>query len=312
MTDLAPLIVGLLAATVRIAAIYIIASLGELLAERSGVINLGTEGMMILGAFASFLVAYTTSQPLLGIFAGAIVGAIAGLLFAFLTIRLRSDQVITGIAFSLAGLGLTTFYFRLIFGTGTSPPHLSATIPIVEIPILGQIPFLGQILFQHDPFVYIALLLPVVFAFILFRTSYGLKIRATGEDPSAADAAGVNVFRIRYLCVMLGALMAGIAGAMITTVQFNMFLYNVTAGRGYTAVALCILGSWRPNRILLGALLFGGAEVLGLRLQAIGFDIPYQFPLMLPYVLTIVALLVASRKIAGPAALGKNYRRGEH
>lgn len=311
MTDWIPLlIVGLLQAAVRMSAPLSIGAMGELLSERSGVLNIGIEGTMLLGAFAAFTTVYGTGNLLLGMLVAVIVGVIAHLVFALLTVTLRADQVTCGMGLYLLGLGLTFFYFRLIFGTPVVPPTID-TFPIVKIPILSDIPILGEILFQHYALVYVALLLVPIFWIILFRTNLGLKIRAVGENPLAADTAGINVFRIRYLCLIISGMMCGMAGAFFTTSYYNMFLHNITAGRGFIAIAIVILGSWNPYKALAGALLFGGAEALGLRLQAIGFALPYQFSLMLPYILTVVVLLLVSRKANVPATLCIPYKRGE-
>ena len=306
------LVVGTLATALRLATPLLWAGLGELVDERAGTLNVGLEGTMLFGAFTAYFTVYRTGNLWAGLLAAALVGAILSLVMGIIMITLRADQITTGVGFSILGAGMTFYLYRAIFGWAIIPPTVT-TFPIIKIPYLSEVPVLGAILFQNFLLTWIVLLLVPIFWFILSKTTLGLKIKAVGENPAAAEMAGIRVFRVRYLCLLLSGIMAGISGAFFTIADYNMFLYNITGGRGYVAIAVCILGQWNPWGALLGALLFGAAEGFGLRLQAIGFALPYQFSLMTPYVVTIIALLMVSRRaiFIGPATLGKPYRRGQ-
>lgn len=304
-------LIGLFAGTIRMAAPILFASLGEIFAQRSGVLNLGLEGMMVVGAFTGFAGAYYTGNPWLGVVSGMAGGGLWGLLMAFMSVTLRANQTITGIMIVLTAGGLVTFLNQTVFGGSYIPPR-AAAFKALNIPLLSQIPILGPILFQQNILVYLAFLLVPVSALVLFRTTLGLKITAVGENPRAADALGVNVYAIRYLCVVLDGIMAGLGGTFLTLGYMNMFTDWITAGRGWIAISLVIFGRWNPYGALGGALLFGGVNALQLRFQMVGVAVPYQFALMLPYLLTIIVLVSVSGKTAGsPAALCVPYVREE-
>jgi len=302
-------IAGFLAASLRIASPLLLATVGEIFAERSGILNLGIEGEMLTGAFVGFAITYFTGNIWLGIFAAIFAGALYGTLMAFMSVSLGTNQVLNGLAITLLGSGLGFFLFRIIFGVRTVLPYVGG-FKTIDIPILSQVPIIGEAVFKQYSLVYLALILVPISHFVLFKTTTGLRIRATGENPKAVDTLGINVIKIRYACTIFGAALAGLSGAFLSLVQFRTFLSEMSAGRGFIAIALVIFSNWSPIRAFGGAFLFGAAEALQLRLQAIGFAIPYQFALMVPYALTLLVLIAVAKKVAGPAALGIHYRRG--
>ena len=298
--------VGLLAATVRLSTPILFASLGEVLAERAGVLNIGLEGMMLMGALGGFLGSRATGNPWVGVLAGMVAGATLAWAFAYLTVTLAVDQVVCGITVNLLALGLTSFAFRVIYGVRSLIP--SAT-PLTEWPVpgLAAVPALGPILFRQNPLVYLGLLSVAACWFLLYRTTWGLKIRAVGEYPRGADSVGVDVFRVRHLALLGCGALAGVGGAFLSLGHLNIFVEHMTSGRGFIALAVVIFGKWHPVGALGASLLFGAAEALQLRLQALGFQIPFQFLVMLPYVLTVVALAGVVGRTVQPAALTLPY-----
>ncbi len=305
---------SLLAATVRMATPILYTALGELYAERSGVLNIGCEGAMLVGSLCAFLAAFYLNNPWAGVLAGMAGGAFIGLIMAFLSVSLMANQVVAGIVLNLFSIGLTSFFFRVLFGT--SSPSV-AGFGRISFPLLGEIPFLGKILFQQDISVYISIILVLIAGIILYHTAIGLKIIAAGENPRAADTLGVNVYRVRYLCVIFGSIMAGLGGSFLMLSHVKMFVDNVTAGRGFMAIAVVIFGKWNPYKAIIGVLLFGMADSLQLRLQAAGINIPFQFLLILPYLLTIIVLVSSKRKTmevgkpGGPASMVVPYEKEE-
>ncbi len=286
------------------------AALGEIFAERSGVVNLGVEGMMAVGAICGFITVFYTNSLWLGIVFGMIAGSLMALIHAFLSITVRANQIISGITIWILGTGIYLFLFRTSFGIRAIPPTIEG-FKAIKVPVLGQIPILGPIFFQQDILVYFALISVLLCAIVLSRTTLGLKIRAGGENPLAVDVLGVNVHRIRYLCVIFGGLMAGLGGAYLSLASLAMIPENITAGRGWIAIAIVIFGRWNPYGALAGVLLFGSVNALQMRVQALGIAIPYQFVVMLPYILTIIALVLTYKRAMAPAALGIPYTRGE-
>ncbi len=269
--------VGFFAAILRIATPLILATIGEMFTERGGVLNLGIEGIMLLGSMAGFSAAYFSGSLWLGILAAMAVGALAALLMGFLTVTLGLSQHVSGIGTTLLCTGLAFFLYRLIFGQPSVPPNVEA--------------------FQ---------------AVVLYHTPWGLSLRAVGENPRAADGAGVSVAKMRYQALVLSGMLMGAAGAYLSMAQFNAFTFGVISGRGWVCIALVVFGQWSPWKCLAGALLFGFVDALQLRLQASGvIDIPYQFFLMLPFVLTIVAMGAVSRSATPPAALLVPFRKEE-
>ena len=304
------LIMLLLASTVEFSTPILLAALGEILTERSGVMNLGIEGIMLIGAFCGFWGALVTGNPWFGIFLALIAGALIGILKAFFSVSLKANQVIAGLAIWILGIGLSTYLSRTVLGV------VPGTIIIpglrkAPIPLLSNIPFIGAIFFNHNVLVYITLLLVPVFHFILFKTTIGLRIRAVGENPRVADTLGVNVFLIRYLCTIVGASLMGMAGSYLTLGRLFTWVEEVTAGRGWLALAIVFFSKRYPFKALLGAWLFGAAYALQYHLQAMNIGVPYQFLLMLPYIITIITLLGIIGREEAPAALGIPYSREE-
>ncbi len=303
--------VGFFAAMIRIATPLIFATIGELFAERAGVLNLGIEGIMLLSAMAGFSAAYFSGSLWLGVLAAMAVGALAGLLMGALTVSLGLSQHVSGIGLTLLCSGLAFFLYRLIFGQPSMPPNIVA-FKTVAIPGLSAIPFIGPVLFNQHALVYAAYILVPLAAFILFRTPWGLNLRTVGENPHAADSAGVSVAATRYQALMLSGALMGVAGAFLSMAQFNAFTFGVISGRGWVCIALVVFGQWSPWRAAGGALLFAAIDALQLRLQASSvIDLPYQIFLMMPYVLTIVGMALVSRNARAPAALLMPFRKEE-
>jgi simple sugar transport system permease protein len=300
-------LVGILASGIRLATPYLYAAIGETISQRSGVLNLGVEGQMLLGAFAAFYVALTTGNLWLGVAAAAVVGALMGLAMAFVTINLQAVQGISGIGFYLFGLGLSDLLFQKILGTVETVKGF----PKMNIPVLSDIPIIGEIFFQQNILVYIALSLVPLAWFVLNKTTLGLKIKAVGENPEAADSLGVSVARIRYFTIILGGTLSGVAGASLSIALLNVFQQNMTSGLGFIAVALVYFGAWRPWGVLGGALLFSFVNSLQLWVQVLGIPIPSDIAIMMPYILTILVLVLTVSRVRPPSALTKPFERGD-
>jgi general nucleoside transport system permease protein len=297
------LVAGFLAAAVRVATPLLLAATGETITERSGVINLGLEGIMLAGALAATLGA-TAWGPWSGVACAIVAGMLVAAVFALLAVGAKADQIITGTAITLAAVGVTGTIYRQAYGSGGA----GLTIPTLEslaIPGLSQIPVLGPALFDQPAPTYLALLgMPIVW-WMLFRTRLGLALRATGEGAAMARAAGVRTNLIRSGATVAGGGFAGLAGASLVLAQVGSFAEGMTAGRGYVAIAIVVLGRWHPGGIALGALLFGAATALQFLLQTLGLNAPYQLFLMLPYLLTLLALAGAVGRVRAPADLGR-------
>ncbi|MFQ5912157.1 MAG: ABC transporter permease [Nitrospinota bacterium] len=302
-------LVLLLAAAVRLSTPVLLAALGEIFAERSGILNIGVEGMMLAGALGGVVGAYYAQNPWVGLLAGMAAAGLLALIHAFLSITVKADQIVSGVGINILALGLTAFFFRSQFGISPKPVMVKSFSDIT-VPVLGSIPFVGEILFQQNVLVYLALILVPLSWFVLARTNWGLNIRSVGERPQAADTAGINVASIRYFSTLVGGLLAGMGGCFLSLGQVKMFAEGMTAGRGFIALAAVIFGKWNPFGVLGAAVIFGVAEAVQLRLQAHGFEIAYQFLLMIPYVLTIVALAGLVGKSVYPEALGRPYSKG--
>jgi general nucleoside transport system permease protein len=298
-------LVGLIAATFRMASPLIFGTLGELFSEKAGVLNLGIEGTMFFGAFVGFAAAYESGSLFIGILAAIIAGILAGLLMALMTVRLGVNQHVSGLGTTLLLTGLSLFSFRLIFGQRSVLPSIA---PFVELNPFGNIPVLGPIFSQYS-LTYIAILLVPVVWWVINRSRFGLQIRAVGENPEAADAAGLNVYFIRTVSLMIGGAFMAVGGAFLSLAQLGSFTFGIVNGRGWVCIALIIFANWEAVKVLWGALIFGGVNALQLRLQATGVDLPYELFLALPYVVTILALVLAGRNVSGPAAILKPYRR---
>jgi simple sugar transport system permease protein len=296
----------IVASAVGAATPLIYAALGELVAERAGVLNLGVEGMMLVGAMSGFAVGVASGSLLLAYLAAAGAGILIALLFAVLTLSLQANQVATGLALTLFGVGFSAFAGRGLVGlpiTRLAPLH---------IPLLGGLPIAGPLLFQHDPLVYLSIALCGLIAWMFKRTRLGLRLRAVGEAPAIAHELGQPVLRLRYLAVLFGGAMSGIAGAYLSTSVTPMWVEGMTAGRGWIALALVVFGTWKPWRVLAGAYLFGSVTVLQLYAQGLGVQLPSEFLSMLPYAATIVVLVVTCRNPATillnqPAWLGRRF-----
>jgi general nucleoside transport system permease protein len=294
---------GFLAAAVRVATPLLLAATGETVTERAGVINLGLEGMMLAGALAATLGA-TAVGPWTGLALAVLAGMLLAAAFAAVAIGARADQIIAGTALTLGAVGLTGTIYRQAYGTGGAGLALP-TLASVPIPLLSRIPILGPALFDQPAPTYLALVaLPVVW-WVLFRTRPGLALRATGEGAAIARAAGVRTGLVRTAATMVGGSFAGLAGATLVLAQVGTFAEKMTAGRGYVAIAIVVLGRWHPAGVAVAALLFGAATALQYVFQALGLAVPYQLFLMLPYVLTLLALAGAVGRVRAPADLGK-------
>jgi ABC-type uncharacterized transport system permease subunit len=312
-----PILVEALALALLYATPYLYAALGELFVQRSGVLNLGVEGMMLMGAFTAIYVVAEAgfgAAPIFGVLAAALVGALMGLAAAVVNVTLRAEQGISGIGFTLFGLGLSSLLFKVLAGGVIVAGGLSP----IYIPVLSDLPIVGRILFQQNLMVYAAFALVPISVWVLNRTKWGLQIRAVGQNPAAADTMGVNVVRVRYLTLMLGGALAGIAGAAQSIALTGVFQENMTEGRGFIAVALVYFGGWSPYRVMFGAVLFSIANNLQIWVQILnvqinGQAIPPNLLIMAPYVLTIAVLIFArQRRRLEPAALTKPFQRGEN
>jgi simple sugar transport system permease protein len=302
------IVVSILAATFRLATPIMLAALGEIIAESAGVLNLGVEGIMLMGAFMSFWITYSTGNLWLGVFIGVFIGCLMGFLMAFLSVTLGLDQVLCGMGLYFLGLGLSGFFYRVIFGVRTTPPIIEG-IKDFPIPFLSQIPIIGPILFNQDILVYLTYVLLPFSVFIVYKTTFGLKIRAVGENPRASDTLGINVYFIQYICTIIGGALAALGGAYLSLAHLHTFWEGMTLGRGFIAVALVYFGKWHPYRTFVGALIFGWAYAFQMWLQAEKAPVPYQILLMFPYILTLIVLALVSRKARGPASLAIPYKR---
>lgn len=299
-----------LSAAIKMAIPITLAGLGESISEKSGVLNIGVEGIMLAGAFASFYIAYSTNSIIFGIFAGMLSGIVVSLIHAVMSIKCRADQTIVGLALNFIVLGLTSYFFLIAFGQTTDLPSIGV-IKAIEIPLLSKIPIVGQILFNQDIFVYFTIGLVVVMSIIFYKTEWGINLHAVGENPRAADTVGLNVNRIRYLSCIFNGILGGLAGTYMSVVQFGFFIENITAGRGYIALAAVTLGKRNPVGVFASALVIGFAETLQYSLQTMGIPIPSQLFTMFPYVVAVLVLLFSVGKTSEPASLGTPYARNQ-
>lgn len=300
-------LIGILASGIRLATPYLYAAIGETFGQKSGVLNLGVEGQMLLGSFVAFYVALTTGNLWLGLLAAMLVGALMGLAMAYVTVNLHAQQGISGIGFYLFGLGMSELLFQRFMGTVETVKGF----PKLYFPGLSDIPGIGEIFFSQNILVYGAYLLVPLAWFVLNKTTLGLKIRAVGENPDAADSLGVSVARIRYFTIILGGTLSGIAGASLSIALLNVFQQGMTSGLGFIAVALVYFGAWRPVGVLGGALLFSLVNSLQLWIQVLGIPIPSDIAVMMPYVLTILVLVATVSRVRAPSALTKPFERGD-
>ncbi len=291
--------IGLFAAALRMATPIALTSLGGIFSERAGIINIGLEGMMLTGAFTGVMVSYFSGNPWLGVLAAMLVGALLGLLHALLTIKFSGDHIVSGTGINIFAMGFTAYMSQVIWGSRGASVSVRG-LQTVSIPLLKDIPIIGDILGSHTPLVYMTLILTVLSYIVLFKTPVGLRIRAVGEHPSAADTAGINVFQIKYLCVMVSGMLAGLGGAFLSLGHLNLFAWGMSGGRGFIALAAMILGRWMPFGAFGASLLFGFSDALQMRLQALGL-LPPQIILMIPYILTIAVLAGVVRKAIPPS-----------
>jgi ABC-type uncharacterized transport system permease subunit len=303
----AAVLTATVASGIQLATPFLLAGLGETIGQRSGVVNLGVDGIMLLGAFGAYFTAVKTGSLLFAAAAGIGIGLVMGLVTAVVSVTLKAEQGISGIGVFLFGLGLTDLLLLKLFPS----PVTIAALPTIKIPLLDRIPAVGTVLFQQDWLVYLAFLLVPVLTFVLNRTSYGLKIRAVGENPAAADSVGVSVTRIRYSAVLFGCALAGLAGATLLLL-IGIFQEDLTNSEGFIAVALVYFGAWRPVGVMAGSLLYGLVGSIVLTWKTLGI-IPLSasdIAAMAPAVITVLALLSVARRFRQPAALGRAYERG--
>jgi ABC-type uncharacterized transport system permease subunit len=313
MTDFLDFILtaGFWAATLRMATPLIFGTLGELVCERSGVLNLGIEGIMTIGSMAGWMWVYQGGDLWGGVLFAAFVGAMFGLLHSLFTVYLGLSQHVTGLGITMLASSLSYFVFRMMLPDVTTPPKI-VPFESYAIPVLSELPVVGEALFVQSPLTWLALVLVFVVSYGLFRTPLGLAIRMVGENPMAAEAQGINVHLVRSGAVIFGSALMAVGGTFLTLSAFDAFYIGMTNGRGWICIALVVFASWRPGKALFGALLFAFFDALQMRVQQQASSaIPYQFYLMAPYVLSIVALVIMSRRAAYPKALLVPFRRGE-
>ncbi|MCC0028179.1 MAG: ABC transporter permease [Zhengella sp.] len=299
------------AAAIRIASPLIFATLGELICERAGVLNLGIEGIMTAGAFAGWFAVWNGADLWTGVLVAALTGAAFGFVHGFLTVPLGLSQHVTGIGITLLASSLTYFTYRVALPKVSSPPKIEA-FQAWPVPVLSDIPVLGPALFNQTPLTYLAFIMAGLVGWLLYRTPAGLALRAVGENPAAVEAQGISVTAVRIGAVMAGSALMAIGGAFLTMSAFNSFFFEMVNGRGWIAIALVVFGSWRPGKALIGAILFAAFDAYQLRLQQVaGAFVPYQVFLMMPYVLSILALILVARRATYPKALMIPYQKGE-
>jgi simple sugar transport system permease protein len=301
---------SLWSAVLRIATPLIFGVLGALLCERVGVLNLAIEGIMTMGAMIGWLSVYLGADLWTGLAIAAVSGAVIGLLHAFLTVSLSLSQHVSGLGITLFASSLAYFIYRLVVNVGSLPPTIEPFQPL-ELPMLSDLPFFGEIFFSQMGPTYLALFAVVLMAYVLRQTPLGLAIRMTGENPHAVDAQGLNPIMIRIFAIVVGSALMALGGSFLTTAAFNSFFPEMVQGRGWICIALVIFASWQPGKALFGAILFSFFDAYQLRLQHVVEDVPYQLFLMAPYVLSILALILVSRRAKVPEALMAPYRRGE-
>ena len=303
-----------LAACVVAGTPLVLATVGELITEKSGSLNLGVEGLMLMGAVMGFMAAYNTGNPILAVLCAGLAGAGGALIFALVTVTLRANQTVTGLTLTIFGTGFASFVGQPMIGFSV-PGSVGAFFNKTSIPILGKIPVLGPIFFKQDIFVYFSYVIVILSCVYMYKTRLGLNMRAVGENAAAADASGINVTLCKYVHILVGGALCGLGGAYLALIRVPIWQSDVVTGRGWIAVALVIFASWNPVKALLGAIFFGGLSILGLRLQAMGVAVSQYLVDMIPYVATVVIVIISSHKKKKenqpPADLGNNYFREE-
>ena len=279
----------------------LIAAMGLVYAERSGILNIGAEGIMLIGAFVGYVTAIKTGSVWIGLLAAMASGILAGVLFAFMTITLMADQTVVGAAYNILGLGLSTTLNRIAFGVNSTADKVNS-IGKVHIPGLSDIPYIGEMFFNYNIMIYVIIALLFVSHYVMFHTKLGLKVRAVGENPRACDTLGINVYRVRYGAVLYSTMMCGLAGAYLSTINLSRFNEDMVVGRGFIALSAVVFGRYSPLGVLIASLVFGGGQALEAKFAALNTPVPDQLLQMLPYVLTILALVVSAGKSGSPAA----------
>ncbi|MBO8138494.1 MAG: ABC transporter permease [Desulfotomaculum sp.] len=307
----ASLIAAVLATAVTAGTPILFAALGEIFTERVGILNLGVEGMMLVGAVTGFIAAYITGNPWLGAAASMLAGGILASIHALLTVTLKANQVVSGLALTIFGTGLSGYLGKPYIGQPLPNPF-----SVKELPLLSELPIIGPVLFKQDSLVYLSFLLVLLSWIFIFYTKAGLNMRAVGENPGAADSLGVSVSKTRYFYTILGGMLAGLGGAYLSLAYAPAWMENMTAGRGWIAVALVIFATWNPLYALAGAYMFGGIDALGFRMQVLDLHIPSYFLSMMPYICTILVLIITTYRaqkkgVGAPGALGLSYDREE-
>lgn len=301
------------AAIMRVTTPLLLAAMGGLLAERAGIVTFSMEAMILMGAIGGVVGSGLTGNVWLGLLVAILFGMLIGLVYALMAVTVGANQIVTSVALNLGALGLSSILYNSIFAqAGGEVVQEVIRVPSLstwKIPLLGDIPILGNIFFNHLPLVYVAFLLVPVVWFVLFRTTWGLKIRAVGEHPHAADTVGISVVGVRYTTILIAGALAGLAGAFLSIGQLNGFQENISAGRGFIAYTAIVFGKWQPLGVFLGTLLFGLANALQLRIQALNLNIPYQFLVAFPYLVTLIVLVLAVGKASWPAASGTAFKR---
>lgn len=307
------IVVGILHSGIRLATPYLYAAIGEMFSQRSGVLNLGVDGIMLMGAFFGFFTVFKTGSLLLGVLAAALIGGLMGLILCVVSITYQAEQGISGIGLFMFGLGASSLLFKTMLGTVEGIQGFSElNFCITNSFCLAEVPVIGDIFFHHSLMTYGAFALVPLAWWVLNKTTWGLKVRSVGQNPEAADSLGVNVIQVRYTAVTLGGVLAGIAGASLSISLLGIFQENLTNGMGFIAVALVYFGSWKPLGVLAGALLFSTVNALQLWVQVLNLNIPSDVAVMLPYLLTIIALALPFRRALQPAMLTKPFTRGEN
>ncbi|HKL10986.1 MAG TPA: ABC transporter permease [Clostridia bacterium] len=302
-------VIAIVASAIRLATPLIFASLGGVFSERSGVVNIALEGIMIMGAFFAVLFTHLTGNPWMGVLAAIIIGILTSLLLAVVSIHLRGNQVVAGVAINLLAVSLTAFLLEMVWNRSGSTPSVEKALTDNPFEFLEGIPILGDLFSRFTPFVYFAFLMVGISYYVLFKTSFGLRIRAVGEHPRAADTVGINVYLMRYICVMISGALAGIAGASLSIGTISLFREGMTAGKGFIALAAMIFGKWHPVGALFACLFFGLADAIQIQAQSFGIPIAQEFLQMLPYVATILALAGVVGRSVAPKADGQPYEK---
>jgi len=300
-------------AVVRMTTPIIMAAIGGLVAERAGLVSFGMEAMMLMGTIAGVIGSGLSGNVWIGVLTAILFGMLFALAYAIMAVSVGANQIVTCVALNMGALGLSSLLFALAFSRGKGEVIQTViqvpSLPIWKIPLLGDIPFFGKVFFNHYPLVYLAYIMVPVVWFLLYRTTWGLKIRAVGEHPSAADTVGINVILTRYLTLLVTGAMAGMAGAFLSIGQLNSWQENMTGGRGFIAYTAIVFGKWEPIGVFLGSLLFGAADALQLRMQTMEMNVPYQAMVAFPYVVTLIVLILFVGKASWPASSGMPWRR---